>query len=58
MYRGFGVVPQGFVLPFPSFFLVIFGALCFDFRDGVLRMIFLQDSCWVSHMRTLCLFGL
>jgi hypothetical protein len=34
------VVPQGFVLPFPSFFLVIFGALCCDTRGGVLRMIF------------------
>jgi hypothetical protein len=39
MYRLFGVVPQVLVLPFPSSFLVIFGALCCDFRGGVLRMI-------------------
>jgi hypothetical protein len=39
MCRWFSVVPQGFVLPFPSFFLLIFGALCCDFHGGVLRMI-------------------
>jgi hypothetical protein len=38
MYRWFSVVPQGFVLPFSSFFLVIFEALCCDFHGGVLRM--------------------
>jgi hypothetical protein len=31
------MVPQGCVLLFPSFFVVIFGALCCDFRCGVLR---------------------
>jgi hypothetical protein len=28
MYRWFGVVPQGGEVFFPSFFVVIFGALC------------------------------
>jgi hypothetical protein len=39
MYRRFGVVPQGCVLFFPSFFMVFFEALCGDFRGRVLRMI-------------------
>jgi hypothetical protein len=56
MYSWFGVVPQGCVVLFPSFFVVIFGALGCDFFDGVLRMISC-GFCWVSHMRTLCLFG-
>jgi hypothetical protein len=39
MYRWFGVVPQGCVVLFPSFFVVIFGALCCDFLGGDFRMI-------------------
>jgi hypothetical protein len=39
MYRWFGVVLQGCVVLFPSFFVVIFGALCCDFLGVVLRMI-------------------
>jgi hypothetical protein len=34
MYSWFGVVPQGCVVLFPSFFVVIFGALGCDFFDG------------------------
>jgi hypothetical protein len=56
MYRWFGVVPQGFVLLFPSFFVVIFRALCCYFLGGVLRTIS-WGFCWVPRMRTLCLFG-
>jgi hypothetical protein len=56
MYRWFGVVPQGCVVLFSSFFLVILGALCGDFLGGVLRMIS-WGFYWVSRMRTLCLFG-
>jgi hypothetical protein len=37
MYRWFGVVPQGWELFFPSFFVVIFGALCWwSFEDDLL----------------------
>jgi hypothetical protein len=39
MYRWFDVVPQGCEVVFPSFFVVIFGALCCDFLGRVLRMI-------------------
>jgi hypothetical protein len=39
MYRWLRVVPQGCVLFFLSFFVVIFGALCCDFRGRVLRLI-------------------
>jgi hypothetical protein len=39
MYRWFGVVSQGCVVLFPSFFVVIFGGLCCDFLGGVWRMI-------------------
>jgi hypothetical protein len=39
MYRSFSVVPQGYGVLFPSFFVVIFGALCCAFVGGVLRMI-------------------
>jgi hypothetical protein len=39
MYRWFGVVPQGGEVFFPSFFVVIFRALCCDFLGGVLRTI-------------------
>jgi hypothetical protein len=39
MYRWFGVVPQGGEVLFPSFFVVIFGALCCAFLGGVLSMI-------------------
>jgi hypothetical protein len=56
MSRWLGVVPQGCVLLFLSFFVVIFWALCCDFLGGVLRMIS-WVFCWVSRMRTLCLFG-
>jgi hypothetical protein len=35
MYRLFGVVPQGLVLPLMFFFSVIFEALSFDIRGGV-----------------------
>jgi hypothetical protein len=36
MYRWFGVVPQGGEVFFPSFFVVIFGALCWwSFEDDV-----------------------
>jgi hypothetical protein len=56
MYRWFGVIPQGDEVLFPSFFVVIFGALCCAFLGEVLRMIS-WGFCWVSHMRTLCLFG-
>jgi hypothetical protein len=56
MYIWFGVVPQDFVVLFPSFFVVIFGALCCDFLGGVLRTIS-QGFWWVSRMRILCLFG-
>jgi hypothetical protein len=31
MYRWFGVVPQGDEVLFSSFFVVIFGALCYAF---------------------------
>jgi hypothetical protein len=41
---------------FPSFFVVIFGALCCAFLGGVLSTIS-WEFCWVSCMRTLCLFG-
>jgi hypothetical protein len=57
MYRWFGVVPQGGEVFFPSFFVVIFGALCCDFLSEVFRMIS-WGFCWVSHMRIVCLFGL
>jgi hypothetical protein len=56
MYRCFGVVPQCCVVLFPSFFVVIFGDLCCDFLGGVLREIS-WGFCWVSRMRTFCLFG-
>jgi hypothetical protein len=56
MYRWFGVVPQGGEVLFSSFFVVIFGALCCAFLGRVLSMIS-WGFCWVSHMRTLCLFG-
>jgi hypothetical protein len=56
MYRWFGMVPQGDEVIFPSFFVVIFGALCCYFLGGVLSMIS-WGFCWVSRMRTLCLFG-
>jgi hypothetical protein len=56
MYRWIVVFPQGCVVLFPSFFVVIFGALCCDFLGGVLRTIS-WGFCWVSRMRTLCLFG-
>jgi hypothetical protein len=37
MYRWFGVVPQGGEVFFPSFFVVIFGALCWQsFKDDFL----------------------
>jgi hypothetical protein len=37
MYRWFGVVPQGGEVFFPSFFVVIFGALCWwSFKDDFL----------------------
>jgi hypothetical protein len=37
MYRWFGVVPQGGEVFFPSFFVVIFGALCCrSFEDDLL----------------------
>jgi hypothetical protein len=39
MYRWFGVVPQGGEVLFPSFFVVIFGAICCAFLDRVLRTI-------------------
>jgi hypothetical protein len=55
IYRWFSVVPQGCVV-----FPVFFG----DFRSSFLWFswrsfegVFLRDSCWVSRMRTLCLFG-
>jgi hypothetical protein len=56
MYRWFGVVPQGGEVLFPSFFVVIFGALCCAFLSGVLSAIS-WGFLWVSHMRILCLFG-
>jgi hypothetical protein len=56
MYRWFGVVPQGCEVLYPSFFVVIFGALCCVFLGEVLRMMS-WGFCWVSLMRTLCLFG-
>jgi hypothetical protein len=56
MYRWFGVVPQGCVVLFLSFFVVFFGALFCDFLGGVLRTIS-WGFCWVSRMRTLFLFG-
>jgi hypothetical protein len=39
MYRWFGVVPQGLVLPLLFSFLMIFGALSCEFYGGVLRVI-------------------
>jgi hypothetical protein len=47
MYRWFGVVPQGGEVFFPSFFVVIFGALCWrcfekDFL-GVLVGVMYED---------------
>jgi hypothetical protein len=39
MYRWFDVVPQGCMVLFPSFFMVIFKALYYDFLGRVLRMI-------------------
>jgi hypothetical protein len=56
MYRWFGVVPQSGEVLFPSFFVVIFGALCCAFLGGVLSRISL-GFWWVSRMRILCLFG-
>jgi hypothetical protein len=52
LYRWFGVVPQGCEVIFPSFFVAIFGALCWQsFVDNLLRF------WWVSRMRILCLLG-
>jgi hypothetical protein len=52
MYRWFGVVPQGGEVFFPSFFVVIFGALCWrcfeDDFSGFLVGVTYED---------LCLFG-
>jgi hypothetical protein len=56
MYRWFGMVPQGGEVLFPSFFVVIFGALCCAFLGRVMSMISWGFS-WVSRMRILCLFG-
>jgi hypothetical protein len=56
MYRWFDVVPQGGEVFFPSFLVVIFGALCCAFLGRVLRTIS-WGFCWVSRMRILCLFG-
>jgi hypothetical protein len=40
MYRWFGVVPQGGEVFFPSFFVVIFGALCWRcFENDFLRVL-------------------
>jgi hypothetical protein len=41
MYRWFGVVPQGCVVLFPFFFVVLLRALGCDFLSGVLRTILL-----------------
>jgi hypothetical protein len=48
MYRWFGVVPQGFEVFFPSFFVVIFRALYCAFLGGVLSTIS-WGFCWVSR---------
>jgi hypothetical protein len=51
MYRWFDVVHQGGEVFFPSFFVVIFGALCWwCFEDDF------SGFWWVSLMRILCLF--
>jgi hypothetical protein len=40
MYRWFGVVPQGGEVSYPSFFVVIFGVLCWrSFEDDFLRFL-------------------
>jgi hypothetical protein len=40
MCRWFGIVPQGGEVFFPSFFVVIFGALCWRcFEDDFLRFL-------------------
>jgi hypothetical protein len=52
MYRWFGVIPQVGEVFFPSFFVAIFGALCWrSFEDDFLGFL------WVSRMRILCLFS-
>jgi hypothetical protein len=39
IYRWFGIVPQGCEVPFSSFFVVIFRALCCALVGRVLRTI-------------------
>jgi hypothetical protein len=40
MYRWFGVIPQGGEVFFPSFLVVIFGALCWrSFEDDFLEFL-------------------
>jgi hypothetical protein len=56
MYRWFGVVPHGCEVPFSSFVVVIFEALCCALVGGVLRTS-TRGFWWVSRMRILCLFG-
>jgi hypothetical protein len=57
MYGSFGMVPQG-LLVFLLFFLFgDFRSLFLVFQWGSFGGVSLRDTCWISRMRTLCLFA-
>jgi hypothetical protein len=51
------VVPQGLVVILPFFLFGDFRSLFFEFPWGRLEGVSLRNSCWISRMRTLCLFA-
>jgi hypothetical protein len=52
-----GVIPQGFCCLSPFPFFIIFEAFSCRFSWWNFGGVSLGDSCWMSHMRTLCLFA-
>jgi hypothetical protein len=56
IYRCFGMVPQGLVVFLPFFLFGDFRGLFLEFQWGSFGGVSLWDSCWMSRMRTLCLF--
>jgi hypothetical protein len=57
IYRRFGEVPGGLFVFFPFSLFGDFRSLFLDLMWGSFGDVSLRDSCWMSHMRTLCLFA-
>jgi hypothetical protein len=57
MYRWFGVVSQGLFMFLPFFLFGDFWSFFLDYPWRGFESVSFRDSCWMSRMRTLCLFA-